>query len=160
MGWGHSASCPDCRHEWEWVSTGVYLGPWPLVRDALNQVPIQGWQCLGSYGARPRHRLWDHQRETASAIRSAIAKPMPIRCAIRKPAAAPAIAPNKLWLIVMPRPRPTQRPISNRIAWIRSLFVTNRTPPRILPASITGKSSAAGCLASGRLGCSGSVMEE
>jgi endogenous inhibitor of DNA gyrase (YacG/DUF329 family) len=49
MGWGHSASCPECHHHWEWLSTSAYLGPWPLVRDARDQVPVQGWYCLGCH---------------------------------------------------------------------------------------------------------------
>ena len=53
MGWGHSASCSDCHHEWGWVSTRVYLGPWPLVRDARDQVPIRGWCCHGCH-----RQLW------------------------------------------------------------------------------------------------------
>ncbi len=45
MGWGHIASCPDCHHEWDWISTSAYLGPWPLVPDAPDEPPIRGWCC-------------------------------------------------------------------------------------------------------------------
>ena len=49
MGWGHQASCPDCQHTWEWLSTSAYLGTWPLVPDAKRQAPIHGWYCLGCH---------------------------------------------------------------------------------------------------------------